>query len=179
MTAIRITPTIYSIAIIAILLFLFLIYRLYFRKRSESFSESWLFLRICSYSLVIILILLVFAFGIIVLYITLGSDEGTESWIFTITNALLLGMYLNILGFRSKISKGSIRYLIFFILIWIFMSGFGYLGLKIEFREPISTFLFYNIYQSNSTHGIFFFTYNILFFSAIYLISFLIESENE
>lgn len=175
----QITPNLYTIIIFSIAFFVALIYLLYFRKKKESFTDAWMFFKIIAYSTVLILFLFVFALEMIVIYITMGEETGTESWIFLILNVLLLGMYINILGFRSKVSINSIRYLILFVLVMFSLSGFGYLGVLIEFREPISDYLFYRFYQSNSTHGIFFFVLNILLFTLIYFISYMTESEVE
>ena len=179
MARLEIVPSIYAVVIIGIVLFILAFYILYFRKDKESFSDTALFLRILVYSAVIILFLLIFVFRVIVLYITAGKETGSESWIFTICNALLLGIYINVIGFQSNISNNAIRYIIIFTLVFIALSGLGYLGILIEFRKPVSDILFYNEYQSNSAKGIYFFSFNVLFFILIYFISFITESERK
>lgn len=152
-------------------------YFAYFRRKSESFSDTWIFIRVCLFALVIILCLLIFAFSVIKIFVTIGNETGTESWIFTIINALLLGMYLNICGILTSKKYNPTRVLFFFVLIFLAVSGFGYLGLLIEFGSPVDTILFYYKYQGNSAHGIFFFSYNIILFTLIYFISFITEGD--
>lgn len=179
MARLEIVPSIYTVVIIGIILFILTFYLMYFRKDNESFSDTALFLKILLISVIIILLLLVFVFRVIVLYITAGTETGSESWIFMLCNALLLGMYLNVIGFQLDTNSNAIRYMLIFTLVYIAISGFGYLGLLIEFREPVSNLLFYNEYQSNSAKGIIFFSFNVLLFILIYAISFLTESEKK
>ncbi|HEC92908.1 MAG TPA: hypothetical protein ENI51_07970 [Candidatus Atribacteria bacterium] len=173
---IQISPNIFSISIFFIICFILIIFYYYFRKET-SFTDVWLYLKLIFYSLVIIAFLFVFALEIIQIFITQGVEEGSESWLFLLLNALLMGMYLNILGVQAN-TKSSVRFLLLFILIYLSVSGFGYLGILIIINEPISNYLLYNIYQSNSAHGIYFVWCNLAFFIVILFLSFTTESDN-
>lgn len=177
MGKIRIHPDWYLLAIWCIAIFLILLYIRYFRKDS-AFSDFWLFFKIVLIGLFLIGFLLIFMYEIVVIYISIGKETGTESWIFLVLNVLLLGIYINVCGFRSK-STNAERYLFLSILVILSLSGLGYLGLLIKFNPPISDYLLHDIYQSNSVEGIYFFTYNFLLFTLIYFLSFITEKENE
>ena len=169
----------FTIAIFSITFFIALIYLMYFSGNDESFTDVWTFLKIFAYCTLAVGFLFIFALEFIVVYITMGTETGSESWIFMVINVLLMGMYLVAIGVGANSSGGLMRYSMLFCLVLISLSGFGYLGLLIEFRKPISDYLLYRFYQSNSTHGIFFFTFNFVLFLLIYFISFFTEHEKE
>lgn len=178
---IQLYPDLYNFIIFIIIFFLFVILLFYFLKGNESFSDTWIYLRILIVSIIFVLFLLIFSYEILVIYITIGIETGSESWIFVILISLLIGVYMNVVGIHlEKDGNGSnIKFVILFVLIYLSLSGLGYLGILIEIRKPISNYLMYRFFQTNSTHGIWFMFYNLSIFIVIFFISFIVEKEKK
>lgn len=178
MAKIQLEATWFLIAILIIICFIAVIYVVYVYGKTDSFNDIWMFLKVIFLVIFINLFLLLFAIEVIIIYITLGTETGSESWIFVLLNSILLGIYLNVCGLKFGSNKNEImKYTILFVLVYIAVSGFGYLGVLVEFREPISDYLNYRFIQTNSTIAIEFIIWNIVLFILIYFISFMVEKE--
>jgi len=178
MAKIQLEASWFLISILFIICFIAIIYVIYVYGKTDSFNDIWTYLKVFLLSVFIVLLLLLFSLEIIIIYITLGTETGSESWIFVLLNSILLGIYLNVCGLKFGSNKNELmKYMILFCLVYIALSGFGYLGVLIEFREPISDYLNYRFIQTNSTIAIEFIIWNIVLFILIYFISFMVEKE--
>ena len=123
-------------------------------------------------------ILLLLGFDSISVYLTIGNVQDT-SFVFTLLNALVFGVFLNIIGLNGKgiFRKTTIKATTLILLVLLAISGFGFFGLLFVFNFPLNLILTYNIFSTNTVHGIRFFGYNILLFVLITFFSFLTESE--
>jgi hypothetical protein len=132
---------------------------------------------LCSLSIVGLLLM---ALDTISLYLTIGNTS-ESSWIFTVLNALIFGVFTSIVGLNGKgiFKKTSVKGSTLFILVVLALSGFGYFGLLVVFNFPLNILFIYDIFSTSTSHGIKFFSSNILFFILIIFFSFLTESEIE
>jgi len=179
---IQLFPEYYNYVIFCIIFFVSIIFLIYFLRGGESFTDTWTYLKIVAVLGAFVLFLLVFSLEYLVIYITFGVDSGSESWIFVLVNSLLLGIFLNVCGihFNRKNKNGnSQKLLLLFSLIYLGLTGLGYLGILLEIRKPISNYLIYRFIQSNSAHTIWFVFYNFPIFILIFFISFVLEKEKE
>jgi hypothetical protein len=106
--------------------------------------------------------------------ITHGNNS-IESTIYNILNALILGMFLNALGFVFSIQDKKTKFILLFIIIFILLLGIQNIGFRISIHIP----LFENWYSfsSNTVDGIYFFSLNIGIWTILWGSSFLIESD--
>jgi len=142
--------------------------RNYNYERLKQDVKFWLFFG------VIIFALILFLTGTIRIVFTAGSEE--SSILYTLLNALVFGVFINSLGIFNKGIKGlKIKLGILIVAIIVVLTGFGYFDVQIHFNL---WFFAYKIYSSSSAHGIYFFWLNLYFWSIIYFISFITESED-
>lgn len=124
---------------------------------------------------------LLFCCGInsIAIYLTVGNNVSNSSWIFTLLNALIFGVYLNIIGYGGGniFKRNALRTLLLVVLVILCFSGFGYFGLLVKFNFPFNLLFFYDIFSTGTVHGIRFLSFNILLFIVILFFSFLLERE--
>lgn len=159
---------IYLIAIIVLFFILLYLYRI--------IQDKLKFYKILLVFVVIDVFLFLLLFDVMSIYI-LGSSEG--KFLFTILNALIFGVYLNIIGFSSSnlFSKFSLKISFLTLLIFISLSGFGYLGFLVQFNFPLSLGLVHNKWSTATIDGVLFFLFNGYIFIIIYFLSFITESE--
>lgn len=175
-----IKPEAFKYLIIILVVLLCIIYLTFFYRKSNDLSNTVIFSKICFYFSIIIGFSLVFYLQIIEIFICQGvSVEKSESWLFTVINALLIGAFLLIAGIFSENNTIYIKYSILVFLGYLAITGFGYLGIKIVFNAPISDYLNYNTIQSNSSKMARFLTFNIVIFTLIMFITFIVEQEKE
>ena len=112
------------------------------------------------------------------IYFTIGN-ENESNFIFTLLNALIFGVFLNIVGVNGKgiFRKTTVKGGTILILTILALSGFGFFGFLFIFNFPLNALFFYDIFSTSTPHGIRFFISNILFFILILFFSFLTESE--
>lgn len=104
------------------------------------------------------------------------TDNPIESVLYYILNSLLLGLYLNTIGFNMSLT--TIRTKIILLIVIIIIIAIGIQG--ISFRiTVILPFLTHYSYQPNAIDGILFFSDNVAFLISLYLMSFLLESDKE
>lgn len=97
-----------------------------------------------------------------------------EHYFWSLMNGLMMGVYLSaLLPLSGKRSKYVSFALIAFVVLFTILS-LGYLGILIYIRLD---FLQSHLYISNQREGIEFFLANLIWFSTLYAISFIIESE--
>ena len=160
--------------IIWIISFILLVYSVYYQFRKIHLSERVFALKLTFYSGIMVLILYVFIRKWIVIFI-MSSSHYTTGLMWTLMVSLILYMYINVCGFLKTKSSNRYEYILVIFLVMFSISGFGYFGLRIVIVE--NDFLYYNIFQTNSSKGIKFIAYNVLYFLLIYFISYLIERE--
>jgi len=121
----------------------------------------------------VIVVIILFLTGTIKIYFIAGSEE--SSILYTLLNALVFGVYINALGiFNKGIKKLKYKILILIFAVFIVICGLAYFDIQVHFNL---WFFLYKIYSSSSVHGINFFWINLYFWSAIYFISYMTESE--
>ena len=176
----RIDPKYFNYFIIFLVIFLCILYLVFFYNKSNDFSNTVLFTKIVFYFSIIITFALLFMYEVMTIYITEGSTRAkNESWLFTMINALLLGAFILIAGVFNENNTSLYKYTILFILVYFSISGFGYLGIKIVFGVPISDYLNYDTIHSNSSKMSLFITLNLLLFTLIMFITFIVEQEKK
>jgi len=155
--------------------FILLIYSVYYQFRKIHLSERVFALKLTFYSGIMVIILYVFIEKWIEIFI-MSSTHYTTGLMWTLMVSLILYMYINVCGFLKTKSSNRYEYILVIFLVLFSISGFGYFGLRIVINNA-DDYLYYNIFQTNSSKGIKFIAYNILYFLLIYAISFLIERE--
>lgn len=162
----------YIIWIISLIL---LIYSVYYQFRKIQLSERAFALKLTLYSGIMFLILYVFIMKWIEVFI-ISSSHYITGLMWTLMVSLILYMYINVCGFLKTKSSNRYEYILVVFLVMFSVSGFGYFGLRIVINNA-DNYLYYNIFQTNSSKGIKFVAYNVLYFLLIYFISYLIERE--
>jgi hypothetical protein len=112
------------------------------------------------------------AFLVIQIILEESSLSGT---IFTLLNALIMGMYISVLGLLDTHSSKLWKYVLFIAIIILAVMGLSGIGFRITL---LTDFLIYKSYCDNTVEGIVFFISNLPLLTSIYFISFLTESEN-
>ena len=124
--------------------------------------------------LVIIFLFLLFT-GTIKILFFYGTEE--SSIIYTLLNALVFGVYINALGiFNKGMKKRNYKLIVLVVALFIMLCGFGYFDYRIHFNF---WFFYYKVFSTSSVHGILFFWLNIYFWSALYFLTFITESEEK
>lgn len=83
-------------------------------------------------------------------------------------------MYITAIGLTAGVGEWWKKFMLFTVLVVIFLSGFGYFGLKLTFNV---SWLLYSIFETNTVNGIRFLTYNFVIFTGIYFVTFLTEGD--
>ena len=124
------------------------------------------------------ILLLLLAVDSISIYLTIGS-EIENSFVFTLLNALIFGVFLNVVGLNGNgiFKKLSVKGSTLFVLVITSILGFGFFGLLFHFNFPLNYIFNYDIFSTNTADGIRFFASNFLFFMLILFFSFIVESE--
>ena len=176
-TDIYLKPNWFLIVIILLITFVILLYFLYFYKKSNDFASTWLYLKILTVIIIMILICLLFYYEVIQIWIKQGSSKDkSENWLFTIFNALILGSFLNLIGISFGSKYKFSYYLVFFVLVYLAISGLGYLGILIRLNFD---FLLYKDVQTNSSNLAKFIIFNIILFTLIVFIAVLAYQESK
>ena len=165
---------VYIIAIV-IITFLFIQF-----KRKEYFVDKFRLLKTSIYLIGLDFLLLAMTLQSIQIFV-LPADNLIENWIFMLLNALIFGVYLNIIGLGSTktLRKDVWKYILFVFLIIISISGLGYFNFTFVFNFPFNFILNYNKFGLSNVHGIRFFSFNFVLFTLLYFISFILEHEVE
>ena len=124
------------------------------------------------------ILLLLLAIDSISIYLTIGS-EVENSFVFTLLNALIFGVFLNVVGLNGNgiFKRLTIKGTTLFILVFTSILGFGFFGLLFYFNFPLNYIFNYDIFSTSTADGIRFFSSNFLFFMLILFFSFIVESE--
>lgn len=140
-------------------------------------AKKWIVRGLIVTGVILALYLIYFLFdsGIINIGIT-KSENGEESLIFTLLNSLIMGMYVTCLGWSVGASKWYIKLLLIGIVGLFLYLGFTNVGLKVCSNLPI---FLVSCYESNSAQGIVFFLGNLLFFTALFGLTFITEGEKQ
>ncbi|MBY9008142.1 MAG: hypothetical protein KGD63_15485, partial [Candidatus Lokiarchaeota archaeon] len=124
------------------------------------------------------ILLLLLALDSISIYLTIGS-EVENSFVFTLLNALIFGVFLNVVGLNGNgiFKRLTIKGTTLFVLVITSILGFGFFGLLFYFNFPLNYIFNYDIFSTSTADGIRFFASNFLFFMLILFFSFIVESE--
>ena len=139
--------------------------------------------------MLLILTILLFAYQVIVIQV---GEYNFEFWcliniqiifnsqeanlIFTLINGTLLGIYLQILGFSTSLSKIWQRGLVFAITVVFYLVISMFIGLRLTFNVD---FLIAKSFTTNTAETADFLLFNLVFFTAVYGLSFFSEGETK
>jgi len=105
------------------------------------------------------------------------SDDMRLSLFFSILVSLMLLMYLVACGIEFSYSKGWLKFIFLIAIILIIYYGYENVGLKFTFNRNLGL-LTYEIYESNSGHGILFLIENWLFWLFVWIVSLMFMSND-
>lgn len=124
--------------------------------------------------LIIQLPIVLFLFRVIV--IEFIDNSSTLGVFYSLLNSILIGVWLNVIGFGFK-NKEKVGRLILLIIASIFMiSSASLLGIRITLNL---SFLSYKTFETNTEIGALFYISNIALFDSIALASFIAEGETK
>lgn len=149
-------------------------------------SDRILLLRIIIYGFLIFIIFLIFYLQYIEMYLEKATDTNL-GMIYSILGSIILGMYMNSIGFDITNKKSQI--LLIIAVVFCILISTAYFGLCIRFNtyKLDNIWDFFNVprpleannyIQTNSEASILFLDANFLIFSVIWLVHFPFEHEN-
>lgn len=133
---------------------------------------------ICFYLGLIFLIWYIIEYNHLDIYLIDDQDKST-GYLFTILVSIMLLLFLVSCGFIFDIKQTKYRLFIFIFILYLIIQGFTSIGFGFRFNTNFGLLVYEN-YESNTYHGIKFFTFNFVgFFIWIFIISLFFESEKE
>jgi len=156
-----------------LILWLLLIYSIYYQFRKATINERGVAIKLTAYSLICLYIIYLLLIYKLEVYI-ITSEKYVIGLMWTLIVSLIIYMYLNIIGVIKMKGSNQTEIAIIFFLLYMSIAGFGYFGIRVIIHTK---YLFYEVFQTNSYHGVRFLAFNVWFLLLIYFISFFTERE--
>jgi len=161
----------FTILVLILILIIYSFRSLEHREVSKISIYYWILLL----SVIEILVSL-FLFHIIDVYIITGRSYIIGMFWMLLTT-IVIGMIMLAIGLTLK--GNYIGYIFIIMIIVSALSGFGYIGYRIDFNIEFLIFIgfFEKTYETNSVLGIIFYIKNVLFFTLMVFISTIFEKD--
>lgn len=113
------------------------------------------------------------------IYIYINKEKNKyESFLFSVLVSCTLLMFQLACGFDLRVSNKYLKPIFISIVLLIVYYGYQYYGLGFIIYKNYGL-LYHNQYESNSKHGLLFFTENWLFWSFVYIASLILMSRDD
>lgn len=166
----------FVVLIIVIVFFLYFIFR---KAKNADVERVKSVVKFYGIFILVIIVLLLLIYHVIEIYVYFGADY-EANMLFTLFNSAIFGVYWCVVGiFNKGIQNNVLRVIIMIVILYLFLSGFGFIDFHFKFNIPFVFHTEYNVYATSNAITAYFMLYNLPLFIGIIVLSFLIAKKKE